>query len=64
MASGSVQYGANPKISWAFRAGDPASEGGAEELSLGGLADELEGPEPVVQEQSSVGSWLRGLIPR
>ena len=42
----------------------PASEGGAEELSLGGLADELEGPEPVVQEQSSVGSWLRGLIPR
>ena len=34
------------------------------ELTLGGLADELEGPEPVVQEQSTVGSWLRGLIPR
>jgi serine/threonine protein kinase len=42
----------------------PAGEEGAGELTLGGLADELEGPEPVVQEQSTVGSWLRGLIPR
>jgi serine/threonine-protein kinase len=44
----------------------PAGDGGAD-LPLGGLADELEGPDPVsspIQEESSVGAWFRGLIPR
>src|SRR5262249_36777016 len=29
---------------------------------LGGLADELEGPEPVAEESSTVASWFRGFI--
>jgi serine/threonine-protein kinase len=52
-----------PELS--FRSTPPPSNAeGAEELTLGGLADELEGPEPVAQEQSTVGSWLRGLVSR
>ncbi|MFO0757070.1 MAG: serine/threonine-protein kinase [Byssovorax sp.] len=31
---------------------------------LGGLADELEGPEPSPTDDSSVAAWFRGLIPR
>jgi serine/threonine-protein kinase len=31
---------------------------------LGGLADELEGPEPEATDDSSVAAWFRGLIPR
>lgn len=43
-------------------AGDTDSD-----MSLGGLADELEGPDPVPaapQEESSVAGWFRGLISR
>jgi eukaryotic-like serine/threonine-protein kinase len=36
----------------------------SETMELGGLADELEGPDPVASEESSVASWFRGLIPR
>jgi serine/threonine-protein kinase len=46
----------------------PPAENGDEALSeLGGLADELEGPEPELEpqeESSSVASWFRGWIPR
>ena len=36
----------------------------SETMELGGLADELEGPDPIASEESSVANWLRGLIPR
>ena len=41
----------------------PPDDGG---LELGGLADELEGPDPLSapQEESSVAGWFRGLINR
>ncbi len=39
----------------------PAS---ADDSPLGGLADELEGPEPGATDDSSVAAWFRGLIPR
>ena len=43
----------------------PPPEGESSDLELGGLADELEGPDPVAAEDSSsVASWFRGLIPR
>jgi hypothetical protein len=42
----------------------PAGEEGEADSPLGGLADELEGPEPSPQEESGVASWFRGLIPR
>ena len=50
-----------------FRSSPPD---GADDIDspLGGLADELEGPEPIAEEEeeesSSVASWFRGLIPR
>jgi eukaryotic-like serine/threonine-protein kinase len=45
----------------------PNPEGDEIDSPLGGLADELEGPEPTAQPQEdsgSVASWFRGLIPR
>jgi serine/threonine-protein kinase len=45
----------------------PPMTDGAADLPLGGLADELEGPDPLSQpsqEQSAVAAWFRGLIPR
>ncbi len=50
-----------------FRTSPPPRRRGraATTSPLGGLADELEGPEPTPQEDSSsVASWFRGLIPR
>ena len=50
-----------------FRSSPPSEgiEPGESVSELGGLADELEGPEPVAAEDSSsVASWFRGLIPR
>jgi serine/threonine-protein kinase len=42
----------------------PEGDAGESDSPLGGLADELEGPDPVATEDSSVASWFRGLIPR
>jgi eukaryotic-like serine/threonine-protein kinase len=57
-----------PEATLNFRSQPPAAdgEGGDGDMSLGGLADELEGPEPTPQQEasSSVASWFRGLIPR
>ncbi len=49
-----------------FRSNPPPEGDESGDMSLGNLADELEGPEPVPQEDesSSVASWFRGLIPR
>jgi serine/threonine-protein kinase len=50
-----------------FHSSEAPEDGGDGIGELGGLADELEGPEPVlepVEESSSVASWFRGLIPR
>jgi eukaryotic-like serine/threonine-protein kinase len=51
-----------------FRSSPPAAgEESDLDSPLGGLADELEGPEPTPQsaeDSSSVASWFRGLIPR
>jgi serine/threonine-protein kinase len=48
-----------------LRSSPPPSGGaGDSDSPLGGLADELEGPEPAPNEDSSVASWFRGLIPR
>jgi serine/threonine-protein kinase len=50
-----------------FHSSEPPEDGGDGISELGGLADELEGPEPVAEaaeESSSVASWFRGLIPR
>ncbi|MEO7330383.1 MAG: serine/threonine-protein kinase [Minicystis sp.] len=38
--------------------------GSGDDSPLGGLADELEGPEPEATDDSSVAAWFRGLIPR
>jgi serine/threonine protein kinase len=46
-----------------LRSSPPPSGAGDSDSPLGGLADELEGPEPT-SEDSSVASWFRGLIPR
>jgi eukaryotic-like serine/threonine-protein kinase len=43
---------------------DETSGSSSDVMELGGLADELEGPDPVASEESSVASWFRGLIPR
>jgi eukaryotic-like serine/threonine-protein kinase len=49
----------------AFRTSPPPpGESSDSDSPLGGLADELEGPEPVAEDSSSVASWFRGLIPR
>jgi eukaryotic-like serine/threonine-protein kinase len=56
-----------PESTLSFRTSPPPAgdEAGDSDLTLGGLADELEGPEPTPQEDSSsVASWFRGLIPR
>jgi serine/threonine-protein kinase len=46
-----------------FKSSAPPPAGGDDTDSpLGGLADELEGPEPTLQEESSVASWFRGFI--
>lgn len=47
----------------------PPLDGGGSDLPLGGLADELEGPDPFAdpapeESSSSVAAWFRGLIPR
>jgi serine/threonine-protein kinase len=44
----------------------PAEPESSDFGELGGLADELEGPDPTPQpeESGSVASWFRGLIPR
>jgi serine/threonine-protein kinase len=42
----------------------PAQDEESTDTPLGGLADELEGPDPTAQEESSVAAWFRGLIPR
>jgi hypothetical protein len=36
----------------------PTSEG----IELGGLADELEGPDPTTPEETGVAGWFRGLV--
>jgi len=58
-----------PESTLSFRTGPPPADGdaGTSDFSLGGLADELEGPEPTAapqEDSSSVASWFRGLIPR
>jgi serine/threonine-protein kinase len=50
-----------------FRSSPPPAGPDASGIGeLGGLADELEGPEPTTEpeESGSVASWFRGLIPR
>jgi eukaryotic-like serine/threonine-protein kinase len=45
----------------------PPMDSSADDTPLGGLADELEGPDPLAtppQDESSVAAWFRGLIPR
>jgi serine/threonine-protein kinase len=63
------QAGAGPSLfpeTLSFRSTPPPDGGDSGEgiSELGGLADELEGPEPVAEDSSSVASWFRGLIPR
>lgn len=43
---------------------DPMDEPGpmSEGFELGGLADELEGPDPIASEDSGVAGWFRGLV--
>jgi eukaryotic-like serine/threonine-protein kinase len=50
-----------------YKSAPPPAEPESSDFSeLGGLADELEGPDPTPQpeESGSVASWFRGLIPR
>ncbi|WP_437500862.1 serine/threonine protein kinase [Sorangium sp. So ce1099] len=58
-----------PSLDGAESLGHEPDEGGSPPRSdgpLGGLADELEGPESMHQDESSssVAAWFRGLIPR
>jgi serine/threonine-protein kinase len=47
-----------------FRSSHPPPGDASGDIELGGLADELEGPEPEIptESSSSVASWFRGLI--
>ena len=61
-AQGSVAF----PDTFSFRSTPPPAGPPSDIGELGGLADELEGPEPVAQadESTGVAGWFRGLIPR